>query len=291
MKKSALIILAVMIVIITYFFYKDSSNEKEIEFEFASDIHQDTIFLRPYSEYAIELIDLRQRQIQSNVWLKNLYFSYSDNEKNYSDTSKFVSLTLRSYLLNKSNKSHKIYKIDWVNTFLENHKGEQCRVLGNYVEASPFRTMLWTPNKANSIFFPFDSYQFNLEFEEQAEYDGVITNISPEKISIDCKIPNFSIQKISDTQFILTRSWTFRIITIIFIILILFYTAYLWVNKSKADILTQSIGLFTGVWSIRTIVSTNAPIFPTIIDYFTLLIFIALGLLLIIKSIEKDKDN
>ncbi|WP_152269181.1 hypothetical protein [Agriterribacter humi] len=290
MKKVAFVLLILLIVITSIFFYKDAYNINSIVYNYPSD-RQDTsaLFFYPQSEYLIEINDLKQRQFQCNIWLKDFNFFYLNREKSFFDSTKFGNLLLRSYIFDSTLKYPN--KIDWIVTFLENKEGSYCYEIPSFIETLPSKSVSWTPNIETSIFYPFDYYKFHLDFEEQASYIGMVTNISPEKITVNCKAPNFIITKNGLGDFELSRSWTFKTIAIVFLVLISFYTIYLWSNKSKTDVLAQSIGLFTGVWSIRTIISTNAPVFPTIIDYFTLLIFIALGTLLIFKTVDKKSDT
>ena len=284
MKTTAFLLLILLIATTSFFFFKDTTGKREFVYDFPTD-KQDTIFCFPKTEYLLEINDFKQRQFQCNVWLKDLSFPCLDREKSYFDSARFESLLLRSYILDTSLEYPN--KVDWVATFLENKVNKYCYELPPVVETAPSKTILWTANKETSTFYPFDSYKFHLNFEEQASYTGIGTNTAPEKITISCKAPNFVIRKKFPNDFELRRSWTFKIIAIVFVTLVSFYTIYLWSKKSKADVLAQSIGLFTGVWSIRTIISTNAPVFPTVIDYFTLIIFIALGTLMIFKSVEK----
>ncbi|WP_194972540.1 hypothetical protein [Aquiflexum lacus] len=288
MRKFAFILLILLIGTTSFFFFKDIQNDNEQTYNYPAD-EQDTLFCFPKTEYLIDINDFKQRQFQCNIWLKDLSFPCLDREKSYIDSARFGSLLLRSYIFDSSIEYSN--KVDWIATFLENKEGEYVYKLPPLIETVTSKTILWTPNKETSIFYPFDSYKFHLSFEEQASYSGIVTNIDPEKITITCKVPNFIITKDSGYDFNLSRSWTFKIITLVFVILVSFYTIYLWSKKSKTDVLAQSIGLFTGVWSIRTIISSDAPIFPTVIDYFTLIVFVALGTLLIFKTVEKNTSN
>lgn len=288
MKTLAFVLLILLIGTTSFFFFKDIRNNNELIYSYPTD-KQDTIFCFPKTEYLIDINDFKQRQFQCNIWLKELSFPCIDRKKSYFDSARFEGLLLRSYIFDSSLKYPN--KVDWVATFLENKEGKYCYELPPLIETVPSKTILWTPNTETSIFYPFDSYKFHLNFEEQASYTGIGTNTAPEKITINCKAPNFILTKQSLNDFNLTRSWTFKIIALVFVILVSFYSIYLWSSKSKTDVLAQCIGLFTGVWSIRTIISTNAPIFPTIIDYFTLIVFVALGTLLIFKTVEKKNGT
>lgn len=284
MKTAAFILLILLILTTSFFFYKDTNNTAELVYNYHAD-EQDTMFCYPKSEYLVVINDFKQRQFQCNIWLKHLSFPCLEKANSIFDSTKFESLLLRSYI-SDSTLNHP-YKVDWVTSFLENKESEYTYKLPAFVETAASKTILWTPNKEASIFYPFDSYQFQLDFEEQASYTGILTNTAPEKITVSCKTPNFVIATKGSNNFQLSRSWTFKIFSIVFVILVSFYTIYLWSNKSKTDVLPESIGLFTGVWSIRTIISTDAPVFPTVVDYFTLIIFVALGTLLILKSVER----
>ena len=284
LKKIILFILILFISIITFIFYNDVHKTDRLVFNNPSD-EPDSMFFFPNTEYLIEIDGFKQRQFQCNIWLKSLSFEYLDEEKACYDSAKFESLLLRSYITDAT--SYYSYQLDWISIFLENIEKNYCYKIPPYIERISSKNITWTPNIETSIYYPFDSYKFHLNLEEQSTYTSVVTNISPEKVTIVCKLNNFCIVKKGINEFILKRLWTFKLITIIFILLIIFYTIYLWISKSTINILTQSIGLFVGVWSIRTIICTNAPVFPTVIDYFTLVIFITLGTLLIYKSIEK----
>jgi len=287
-KISLLIVFGLLVVITTTCFYHDSRHEKEMTFEFKSDA-PDTSFFFPVSEYLIELNELKQRQVQSTVWLKDLKFPHDEKDQDRVDSLHFESLLLRSYIVDTN--LHNPYKVDWVISYLETMRGEYCYKVPPAVENIKPATIMWTPNRESAIFYPFDRYEIKLNLEEQVSYDGAVTNTSPEKIMVHCKVPNFLINKKGDATFILSRPYTFKMMSIVFLLLVTFYIIYLWTKKSRNDILPQCIGLFTGVWSIRSIISTNAPVFPTVIDYFTLLIFMALGTLLFFHTVYSHDDK
>jgi hypothetical protein len=78
------------------------------------------------------------------------------------------------------------------------------------------------------------------------------------------------------------RLFTLYIYSIAFIFLI-----YIGFRRSIQELLIQSLGYFAALWGIRNIISGKVEIFPTIIDYLTLILFTMLVLIIIGRLLQE----
>ncbi len=239
-------------------------------------------FAYPVSEYEIEINEpIGLVGFSCDIWIKSLGFKKQGRFLDSDDDCYVTDIVLRSYQINPDKRN----KIDWSTVIYENERNKQeCYSIGAIVEKMPPQNVRWSFSESSPELFPFDTYEFDLKFEEETEYTGVLTNKQPEQITIKLNHPNFNITSVSPDKIILRRKYFLQFVTLFFLALVVVFTYYLFRQKTLADFYPKIIGLFVGIWGVRSILVTDAPVFPTVVDYFTL------GAMILIAGIIIDKQ-
>jgi hypothetical protein len=88
-------------------------------------------------------------------------------------------------------------------------------------------------------------------------------------------------------SFVLVREQFLRLFTIYIYSLAFIFLIYIGFRRNTQELLLQSLGYFAALWGIRNIISGKVEIFPTIIDYLTLILFTLLLLIIIGRLLQE----
>lgn len=158
----------------------------------------------------------------------------------------------------------------------------------------------------NPILYPFDSYKAEFGIlllnvpaqEKNASHVKVTTNLQE-------YLPGFYMTDIRDTltfqkeaeasgivpentfSFTLVRGNFIRFFTVYIYSIAFIFLIYIGFRRNIQELLVQSLGYFVVLWGIRNIISGKVEIFPTIIDYLTLIFFTMLVLIIIGRLLRK----
>jgi hypothetical protein len=158
------------------------------------------------------------------------------------------------------------------------------------------------------FFYPFDSYKaefgillLNVFKQEQRAVPIKVTTI------VEDYLPGFHMADTKDAltfqkeaeastkeilpdntfSFVLVREQFLRLFTIYIYSLAFIFLIYIGFRRNTQELLLQSLGYFAALWGIRNIISGKVEIFPTIIDYLTLILFTLLVLIIIGRLLQE----
>jgi len=161
----------------------------------------------------------------------------------------------------------------------------------------------------NPVLYPFDRYK--------SEFGIWVLNASkqePKAVSIKVTtkvheyLPGFYITDVKDMltfqkeaedfdelgiipkntfSFTLVRGKFIRLFTVYIYTIAFIFLIYIGFRRSTNELLIQSMGYFAALWGIRNIISGKIEIFPTIIDYLTLILFTMLVLIITGKLLQE----
>jgi hypothetical protein len=95
------------------------------------------------------------------------------------------------------------------------------------------------------------------------------------------KAQKFGVQPQNTFSFRLVRGKFLRLFTVYIYSLAFIFMIYIGFRRSTKEVLGQGLGYFAALWGIRNIISGKVEIFPTMIDYFTLVLFTMLVLIIV----------
>lgn len=138
-----------------------------------------------------------------------------------------------------------------------------------------------------SVYYPFDSYAFDLAILACANCSDVkawIPNrIATKELEVSISDQYFAIFRAggdsaissdAGTRYVLRRPFFVRWVSVWVGVFLLFFLIYLLQLSDSKDLLVKSLGYFGTMWAFRQlIVPTAIAIFPTAIDYWILLLF------------------
>ena len=244
----------------------------------------------PESSYEIELTSmLSHREFEANVRLTDLYFLDISGQRRDSEIPESCvvsNLTLRFYdsLVHKKKRTIDAHVsiIDEPVPCVDVHDdtGSESRI--------PF---FWTPSYSTPALYPFDKYQFCVDIEENIKFPGTVGNAQPEFLTIQCSDHSFVLKQAEplngQNRIILTRPLIFRLLSIILVLIIVAFTVSL---RSFKDLPVKLLANIGAIWGVRSIVSAGAPVFPTLIDYFSMLAIVAVFTFTIKSSNRKQSQ-
>ena len=160
----------------------------------------------------------------------------------------------------------------------------------------------------NPFLYPFDSYKaefgislMNLSGEQQKaapiKVTTIVENYLPGFYMTDTK-DALTFQKKAESSakeilpentfsFKLMREKFIRLFTLYIYSMAFIFLIYIGFRRSIQELLIQSLGYFAALWGIRNIISGKVEIFPTIIDYLTLILFTMLVLIIIGRLLQE----
>lgn len=69
------------------------------------------------------------------------------------------------------------------------------------------------------------------------------------------------------------------------------FLAYIWKEKTTSGVLTNSLGYLAALWGIRQVILGSAKLFPTVIDFVTLLLYLIVACIVIFKWLVGEKPS
>lgn len=160
----------------------------------------------------------------------------------------------------------------------------------------------------NPFLYPFDSYK--------AEFGILLMNLSEKQqkaapIKVTTKVEDYlngfymtdkkdalTFQKEAESSakeilpdntfsFTLVREKFIRLFTVYIYSIAFIFLIYIGFRRNIQELLLQGLGYFAALWGIRNIISGKVEIFPTIIDYLTLVSFTMLVLIIIGRLLQE----
>lgn len=252
----------------------------------------------PVSEYLIEIGELKGvDHFESAIRLNDLQFLHPDGKQYGSlpnETPCELSQILLRFYKNTSETSSAGYP-EVVDTVLEPFAGPAVRCFGlrgDTLKRRPSIKYGWAVVHGTPERYPFDEYTLRLEPEEQVDYTGTVTNSPPELIKVTANDPRYNISSFAVDKGValvtLRRSSFLRVLALFLLAVLLGFVVYLTTIKSNTQLLPSILGYVAGVWGIRSIISTSAPLFPTVTDYVALVL---LGLVVWIALWKLTRPN
>ena len=150
------------------------------------------------------------------------------------------------------------------------------------------------------FFYPFDRYVLRvnpslLQLSDSGNYptepidtlqtDFGSSNFIPHLHDLQAKYPN-DVYEIT-----LERPALLRVLAIIVAILLVVWLIYLILSAKPEEYAGQVVTLFVGVFSIRSSLLSGAPVFPSLIDYCALGVYLSAVLIVLIKWRFPDKKS
>lgn len=249
----------------------------------------------PTSTYDIDVGELKAvNQFNSKIKFSDFAFLGIDNHEPRSDEREIRDIRLRFYFSSLAN-DRKAPVVDSVVPIID--KPINYRELD--LENRPPKDFVWTASENSAVFYPFDRYVLGLHVEEQVDTPGAVTNTPPESFNVRLTNPRFIASKVVrssagslDVGFIvLKRPWLLRILAVCLLIVSLVFVSFLFTLKTPKEFLPGSLGYIAGVWGMRNIISTDAPVFPTITDYLAMVLLGMVALLIVVKLLLSRKPE
>ncbi len=154
-------------------------------------------------------------------------------------------------------------------------------------------TFIWNAEAASGPFFyPFDRYTLHLnpslmEVTDPAVYPNVLidtfetdfanSNFIPHLNNIRTQYPN------DPYEILLDRPLMLRSLAIIVGVLLIFWLFYLIRFAKPGEQAGQLVSLFVGVFSIRSSLLSGAPLFPSLIDFCAIGVYLAAVLIVLVR--------
>jgi hypothetical protein len=249
----------------------------------------------PTSTYDIDVGELKAvNQFNSKIKFSQIAFLGIDNHEPSHDDREIRDIRLRFYFSSLANDK-KPPVVDTVVPIIE----KPINYLELDLEKQPPKDFVWTANENSAVFYPFDRYVLGLHVEEQVDIPGAVTNTPPESFNVRVTNPRFIASKVVrssagglDIGFVvLQRPWLLRILAVCLLIVSLVFVSFLFTLKTPKEFLPGSLGYIAGVWGMRNIISSDAPVFPTITDYLAMVLLGVVALLIVVKLLLLRKTE
>ena len=243
----------------------------------------------PVSTYDIDIGELKAvNQFSSKIKLSNLHFLRGDNNQPDNTDRQIRDLRLRFYFASTSEDTSNKFVVDNV---VPNIVDVPIMTSALDLEKRPPKDFIWTASENSAAFYPFDRYSLSLLTEEELDTPGAVTNTPPELLKVRLTNPRFTATDfVRSSQgglpigfVILKRPWLLRILAVCLLVVALVFVSYLFTLKTPKDFLPGTLGYVAGVWGMRNIIATDAPMFPTIIDYVSMILLGIVAILVITK--------
>lgn len=139
------------------------------------------------------------------------------------------------------------------------------------------------PYESQSFFYPFEEYIVNLRIDLRKGTNRIplnlqVTNYIDELILDPC-IDHYSFEKaatgVNTFSIRLRRHRFVRAIAVILYSVALLFLFYISTREETSKVLSNSLGYIAALWGIRQIIVGYARLFPTIIDFATLALYVA----------------
>lgn len=283
-KSGMLIILIGFLITCTFAYYVDTQRNTTLPVYELRPLHsqeQDEFEASQSGVYPITTYDITvsefkgANRFESKVKLSNLDFERPKGNTVEVPDPVLYDIFLRFYFASPSQKQSES-RVDAEVSITDGKPIKLDDIDSAYVEHISPRDFVWTASESSASLYPFDSYVLSLNTEEEAEYTGVIgTNSAPEKLRVMVINPRLvsSFTVNNGIGFVhLRRPWLLRMLAIFLYAVLIAFVYYLFTLKSLKQFLPSALGYVAGIWGIRSIISTDAPTFPTITDYASLIL-------------------
>lgn len=176
-------------------------------------------------------------------------------------------------------------------------------------EASPNPTPAaprpWTsinlPYNSQSFLYPFESYVLNIQIDylkknsDETPIILAVENRIDETIMIKKCEPGYSFDKnttdFNSLHLILRRHRFVRLMAVILYIIAICFLVYIARLQETKDVLTSSLGYIAALWGIRGIIIGPSKLFPTIIDFITLILYVAVFIIVVYRLLFNSKPT
>ena len=153
------------------------------------------------------------------------------------------------------------------------------------------------------FYYPFDRYVLHVNPElvqlsdsgiypvhpiNHLETDFSNSNFVPERRQLAVAARDYQSDRYEIT---LQRPALLRTLTIVVAALLLIWLAYLVWAAKPGENAGQIVTLFVGVFSIRSSLLSGAPVFPSLIDYCALAVYLSAALIVLIKWLVPDQNT
>jgi hypothetical protein len=216
-----------------------------------------------------------------------------------------------TFIVPSFNKSEDTIELSSVSSMRDpnlNNYDSVLRIVPNRSEGvdastSPATTRPWTsanlPYTSQSFFYPFEDYVLNIQVDFKRK-DGqefplnlAIENRIDEAIIIKRCEPGYSFDKnVTDSNsfnLILKRHRFVRATAVILYIIAVAFLFYIATREETSKVLTNSLGYIAALWGIRGIIVGSSKLFPTIIDFVTLILYVTVFIIVAYKWLFSPK--
>lgn len=156
------------------------------------------------------------------------------------------------------------------------------------------------PYHSYQFLYPFESYTLNLQFH--LKKDGspdaipmnlrVLNRMSDPVVLRSCEFVDSStgtIIGLDRFNIVLSRLYFLIIITAILYLMAVAFLVYIGTRASADNVLANSLGYLVALWGVRGIILGSTTIFPTIVDFLTISLYVAVVAIISYKLLFKWK--
>lgn len=232
----------------------------------------------PISGYLIEIGELKGvNHFESSIRLNDFHFVHENGQRDdrtISEECELSKISLYFYKNSHETSSSGYREVDGALNVFEGPPVKCYALGGDRTRAA--QTYSWVVLNGTPGSYPFDEYTLRLDPEEVVIFSGTATNSRPELIKVTATDPRFNISSFvidKDAALVtLRRPLLLRVLAVYLLAVLIGFIIYLLTISSNTQLLPGILGYVAGVWGIRTIISSSAPLFPTLTDYLALLL-------------------
>ncbi len=161
----------------------------------------------------------------------------------------------------------------------------------------------WTsvslPYSSQSFFYPFEDYVLNIQIDfkrksgEEIPLNVAMENRIDETIIIKRCETGYSFDRnttdSNSFNLILKRHRFVRATAVILYSIAFAFLFYIATREETSKVLTNSLGYIAALWGIRGIIVGSSKLFPTIIDFVTLILYVAVFIIVAYKWLFSSK--
>jgi hypothetical protein len=149
------------------------------------------------------------------------------------------------------------------------------------------------PYKSSSFWYPFDHSELDLLIDFQKggnqiplrvhidnKINGLVLEPCDSHYSVEDAIAGITTNRFSIT---LRRHRFVQVIALTFLVVAFTFLFYIAMREEKSKVLSSSLGYIAALWGIRQILMGSEKLFPTIVDFLTLGLYIAVAIIVFHK--------
>jgi hypothetical protein len=190
---------------------------------------------------------------------------------------------------------------------------DHCSLIAGYDYKDPARphkssgsflctdVVIAAPVSDTEVWYPFDRYAAPLQFHacvNSTDACGapvanpvrvVRVRAEPPRTHVIATVASAGDQAVNVT---LQRRWFLRIVSVVFFVIVIVFVGYLVLATDPRDTMTKSLGIFAGLWGLRSmVVPSSISVFPTIVEGVVMTMICIVFALVLIRAVDAPEEN